>query len=104
MRCVRGIEVNDDTMGLETMREVCLKGPGHYLGSSQTLGLMQTEYVYPATADRSSPKEWEEKGRPDLLANATARKDRILSQPSAARLDPATDAAIRARFRIHLPA
>jgi trimethylamine---corrinoid protein Co-methyltransferase len=104
LRCVRGIEVTDDTMALETMRATCMGGPGHYLGSDQTLALMQTEYIYPATADRTSPKEWEEKNRPDLVKNATARKDKILSQPSAARLDPATDAAIRARFRIHLPA
>ena len=38
------------------MREVCLEGPGHYLGHPQTLSVMQTEYVYPAVADRTSPK------------------------------------------------
>jgi trimethylamine--corrinoid protein Co-methyltransferase len=101
-RCVRGIEVTDDTLGLETMRDVCLTGPGHYLGSEQTLGVMQTEYVYPATADRTSPKEWEEKGKPDLLLNATARKEEILSKPSDATFDPVADAAIRERFKIHL--
>ena len=84
------------------MRTVCLKGPGHYLGSDQTLGLMQTEYVYPKTADRTSPKEWEEKGKPDLLKNATKRKEEILAQSSDALLDPITDAAIRKRFNIHL--
>ncbi len=103
LRCVRGIEVNDETLGFATMQEVCLKGPGHYLGSDQTLGLMQTEYVYPKTADRTSPKEWEERGKPDLLRNATARKEQILNQPSQAQFDPVTDAAIRARFNIHLP-
>ena len=103
LRCVRGIEVNDDTLGLETMRAVCLGGPGHYLGADQTLALMQTEYIYPATADRSSPKEWEERKKPDLIARAVARKEAILAQPSAAAFDPVTDAAIRARFRIHLP-
>ncbi|WP_458792491.1 trimethylamine methyltransferase family protein [Yoonia sp. MH D7] len=102
LRCVRGIEVNDDTLGLETMRDVCLKGPGHYLGSDQTLAMMQTEYVYPKTADRTSPKEWLEKGKPDLLVNATARKEAILAKPSDAALDPVTDAAIRSRFKIHL--
>ncbi len=103
LRCVRGIEVNEETLGLETMREVCLTGPGHYLGSDQTLALMQTEYVYPATADRSSPKEWEERNKPDLIRNAIARKEGILAEPSAARFDPVKDQAIRARFNIHLP-
>ena len=102
MRCVRGIDVNEDTIGLETMRAVCLDGPGHYLGSDQTLALMQTEYVYPETADRFSPKEWEEKGKPDLLLNATARKEAILAERPAAMFDPALDAALRARFNIHL--
>ncbi|MBT8409308.1 MAG: trimethylamine methyltransferase family protein [Alphaproteobacteria bacterium] len=104
LRCVRGIEVTDDTLALETMRETCLGGPGHYLGHSQTLALMQTEYVYPALADRTSPKEWDENGRPDLIANAIARKKALLEGRSAAALDPALDAAIRARFAIHLPA
>ena len=45
LRCVRGIEVTEDTVSIETMRDVCLGGPGHYLGSDQTLRLMQTEYV-----------------------------------------------------------
>ena len=104
LRCVRGIEVTEDTLSLETMRQTCIGGPGHYLGSDQTLGLMQTEYLYPAVANRHSPKEWEEKGKPDLVAGATARKQAILARPSAARLAPEVDAAIRARFRIHLPA
>ena len=103
IRCVRGIEVTDDTLALETMRATCLGGPGHYLGSDQTLNLMQTEYVYPATADRYSPKEWLEKGSPDLLKNATSRKVKILSERAAARFDPVVDKALRERFVIHLP-
>ena len=103
LRCVRGIEVTEETLSLDAMRATCLGGPGHYLGSGQTLSVMQTEYVYPALADRWSPKEWDEKGRPDLIARARARKEAILSAPSPARLPDAVDAAIRARFAIHLP-
>lgn len=103
LRCVRGIEVNDATLGLETMRQVCLGGPGHYLGSDQTLALMQTEYIYPETADRTSPKEWQERGKPDLIAQAIARKEAILARASAAAFDHATDRVIRERFNIHLP-
>jgi trimethylamine--corrinoid protein Co-methyltransferase len=102
LRCVRGIEVTEDSVSLDAMREVCLGGPGHYLGHPQTLGLMQTEYVYPLTADRTSPKEWVELGRPDLLARATRRKHEILARSAAPLLDPQTDAAIRERFRIHV--
>jgi len=107
LRCVRGIEVTDDTMALEVMRESCLGadgtgGVGHYLGAGQTLGNMERDYVYPALGDRTSPKEWAENDRPDLLENATARKDAILANHARARFDPATDMAIRASFNIHL--
>lgn len=104
LRCVRGIEVDEDSLSLEVMRATCLGGPAHYLGSDQTLERMQRDYVYPVVANRSSPKEWEEQGKPDLVAQATVRKEKILAQGSAARFDAATDAAIRARFAIHLPA
>jgi trimethylamine--corrinoid protein Co-methyltransferase len=103
LRCVRGIEVDEDSVSLETIRATCIGGPGHYLGTDQTLERMQTDYIYPVLADRSSPKEWEERGKPDLIAGATARKNAILAERAAARFDPATDAAIRARFNIHLP-
>ena len=102
MRCVRGIEVSEDTVGLETMRATCLGGPGHYLGSDQTLSLMQTEYIYPVLADRSSPKEWQEKDRPDLIEQAVARKETLIAAPTQAALPPEVDAQIRQRFKIHL--
>jgi trimethylamine--corrinoid protein Co-methyltransferase len=101
LRCVRGIEVTEDSVSLEAMRSVCLEGPGHYLGHPQTLGLMQSEYIYPVVADRTSPKGWEEAGKPDLLQQARARKDRILAESLAPHIDPATDAAVRAAYRIY---
>ena len=104
LRCLRGIDVTETTLALDQMREVCLGGPGHYLGTSETLSRMQSDYVYPTLGDRTSPKQWAEIGKPDLNKKATARKEEILSHPSRARFDPATDKAIRARFRIHLPA
>ncbi len=104
MRCVRGIEVNEETLALDQMREVCIGGPGHYLGTEQTLSRMETDHVYPSLGNRSSPKEWDELGKPDLIKNATARKEAILSERSRACFDPKIDKAIRARFNIHLPA
>ena len=78
-RNVRGIEVNDETLSVDVIRNVCLDGPGHYLGHDQTLSLMQKEYIYPALGNRMSPKEWNEAGRPDIVERATARKREILS-------------------------
>ncbi len=103
MRCVRGIEVDDETLAVEQIREVCLGGTGHYLGTGQTLARMQADHFYPCLGDRSSPKEWDETGKPDLVAKAVARKQAILAEPNAARFDPLLDRALRQRFRIHLP-
>ncbi len=79
-------------------------GPGHYLGTDATLGRMQADYVYPTFGDRSSPKEWVELGKPDLIEKAVKRKEEILAVPSPARFDPLLDAELRDRFNIHLPA
>ena len=79
-----------------------MSGPGHYLGHNQTINLMQTEYVYPAIADRSSPKEWEELGKPNLLEVARQRKEDILANPHSSHISDALDAELRARFKILL--
>ncbi|NDW44106.1 trimethylamine methyltransferase family protein [Ruegeria sp. PrR005] len=104
LRCVRGIEVNDETLALDQIAQVCLGGSGHYLGTDATLSRMQMDHVYPTYGDRTSPKEWAEIGKPDLVAKAKARKDQILADRSPARFDPVTDAAIRAQFNIFLRA
>ncbi|MEC9343712.1 MAG: trimethylamine methyltransferase family protein [Pseudomonadota bacterium] len=101
-RCVRGLEITDESISLAAMREVCLDGPGHYLGHPQTLALMQSEYVYPDLANRMSPKEWFEAGRPDLLRRATARKEAILEAAPKPLIDRVADAGIRAAFDIRV--
>jgi trimethylamine--corrinoid protein Co-methyltransferase len=102
-RNVRGIEVNDDTLSVETIADVCMDGPGHYLGHPQTLSLMQREYVYPSVANRMSPKEWNEAGKPDLVETAARRKREILSTYHPNYLPRTIDDAIRARHDIKLP-
>ncbi|CDX62128.1 Trimethylamine methyltransferase MttB [Mesorhizobium plurifarium] len=98
LRCVRGIEVTDDALSIDTIADVCLKGPGHYLGNDQTLKLMQTEYFYPAVGDRFSPKEWNEKGRPDILSRAIAEKKRVLAERFPRHVSRLLDDKLRAHF------
>ena len=100
LRCVRGIEVTEDSVSLDTMRAVCLDGPGHYLGSDQTLALMQTEYAYPVLGNRMSPKEWNEADRPDLLEKARERKEAIL-RDAPCQVAPDIDRAVREKFRMY---
>jgi len=101
-RTIRGIEVSDEALSLDTIREVCLNGPGHYLGSEQTIRLMQKEYVYPLVGDRSNPKEWAERGRTSVVDRAHKRLQDILAAHFPAHIPHALDAAIRARFPVRL--
>ena len=77
------------------------RGPGHFLGSEQTLSLMQTEYIYPSLGDRTSPKEWVELGKPNLVQKAIEKKENILNN-AAKKIDPIIDKKLRSEFNIHL--
>ena len=101
MRCVRGIEVTEDSVSLDVIRSTCLEGPGHFLGSEQTLSLMQTEYIYPSLGDRTSPKEWVELGKPNLVQKAIEKKENILNNATK-KIDPIIDKKLRSEFNIHL--
>ena len=98
-----GIEVNDETLSFDVMRDVAL-GPGHYPGQSQTLELMKTDYLYPDLADRSTPGAWEEQGSLDIMARTQRSVKQVLSTHYPDHLDAHTDAAIRAKFPILLAA
>lgn len=102
-RTVRGIEVNDETLSLDAMRDVCVGGPSHYLGHEQTLGLMQKEYIYPDIGDRTSPKEWAEAGKPDLIDNAQKRVEELLSTHFPKHIPDVIDQKIRETFDVCLP-
>ena len=101
-RTIKGIDVSDESLSLETIRKVCLEGPGHYLGSEQTLQLMQTEYVYPMIGDRSNPKEWVEQGRPNSVDRASKKLKTIMNNHFPAHIQEHVDDAIRAKFPVRL--
>jgi trimethylamine--corrinoid protein Co-methyltransferase len=101
LRILRGIEVNDETLSVDLIEEV-VKGPGHFLGSEQTLGLMDSEYVYPELGDRLQPTLWEELGAQDIRQRAKASVEGILSTHYPNYIDPAVDAKIRDVYNIVL--
>jgi trimethylamine--corrinoid protein Co-methyltransferase len=102
LRTVRGIEVNEETLSYNVMEQV-VHGEGHFLRTEQTLGLMRTEYEYPALADRSTPGEWQAEGSPDIRLRAGERVKSILSTHYPEYIDPVIDAKIREQFPILLP-
>ena len=101
-RILRGIEVTDETLSYHVIKDVVF-GAGHFLGHPQTFELMNSEFLYPALADRTSPDEWEENGSPDIREKAQQRTREILSSHYPVHIDPVVDTVLRERFPIHLP-
>jgi trimethylamine---corrinoid protein Co-methyltransferase len=101
-RSLRGIEVSEETLSYEIIEQTVLV-PCHYLGTEQTLALMQTEYLYPKVGDRSSLSEWQYRGSPELMAAARVRVKEIMASHYPAVIDPARDAAIRSAYDIRIP-
>ncbi len=102
MRTVRGVEVTDETLSVDVIADVTMNGPNHYLGSDQTLRLMQTEYIYPEVCDRLSPKEWNEQGREVALDRAEAKVAEILKCHFPNPILPESDTRIRESLPIKL--
>ncbi len=103
LRCVRGIEVNEKTLSIDTIRDVCIGGPQHYLGQGQTLELMETEYVYPILGNRMSPNEWAAAEKPEIVKLAIKEKQRILQNHFPDYISREIDTALREKFNICLP-
>lgn len=97
MRMVRGIEVTDETLSLDVIEQVC-HGEGHFLGTQQSLDLMQSEYYYPHTGDRQSRDDWQADGGLDMWERARIKARKILREHQPLPIPPDVDAAIRVKF------
>jgi trimethylamine--corrinoid protein Co-methyltransferase len=102
MRLLRGLEVNEETLSLDVIDEVC-NGPGHYLGHAQTLALMNSEYYYPHTADRARRADWEEAGALDMREQARHHARKVLNTTFPQVVPDAVDGHLRDEFNILLP-
>ncbi|MCY3637080.1 MAG: trimethylamine methyltransferase family protein [bacterium] len=100
-RTVRGIEITPETLSTEVIADV-VHGEGHFLGHSQTLSLMQTEYVYPQIGDRLSPDDWVDAGARLIEDVAHDYVTEVLNRPKPDHITPEADARIRESFPIHL--
>jgi len=100
-RTLRGIEVTDETLSVDVIREVA-EGPGHYLGHAETLARMKTEFLYPTIANRTAPDAWREAGARGIHDTAAERARDILSSHYPTYIDARTDDEIRNRFPIRL--
>lgn len=102
MRMVRGIEVNEETLAVDVIREV-VNGEGHFLGHPQTIERMNSDYYYPHTADRRSRADWEQAGALDMRERARRRARHLLDTQFPTHIPNQLDDRLRAEFDIFLP-
>jgi trimethylamine---corrinoid protein Co-methyltransferase len=102
LRGVRGVEVTDETLAFDTIRDV-VHGDGHFLGQASTLARMRSDFIYPQVGDRRPPSAWEDDGARDVRERAQDRVREILSSHYPDHIDPALDARIRDAFDIRFP-
>ncbi len=102
MRLVRGLEVNDETLSLDVIHEVC-NGEGHYLGHDQTLEMMHSEFFYPHSSDRGQRADWQEAGGLDMRERARRRAREILTTEFPSIVAEEVDRQVRDEFNVLLP-
>ena len=102
-RTIRGIEVTEDSLSIEAIREVCVGGPNHFLGHDQTMQLMQKDYVYPNIGDRDSPKEWAEGGSQVALERARNQLLETMTSHFPRHISDEVDRQIRQLIPVRLP-
>ncbi len=102
-RSVRGIEIDDDNLALETIADVCLNGPEHFLGHEATLSRMQSDYVYPEVGNRLTPAEWMELGSKNVNEPARERVQEVLDTYFPKHVPDELDEHVREQFEILLP-
>jgi len=100
-RIMRGVEVNDETIGLDVVRSV---GPGGtYLAEVHTVEHFRKELWFPQLLDREFWSNWIERGASTMYERCAARKEEILrthvpeplDEDVAKELDKVVDAARR---------
>ncbi|MCF7890023.1 trimethylamine methyltransferase family protein [Candidatus Bipolaricaulota bacterium] len=102
LRVLRGIEVDEDRIGLDVIEEV---GPGNnFLTQQHTVNYSRSEEFYkPSVVDREDRTTWENNGSMDTRARARKRARKLLDSTKDNLLSEEVDEKIRDRFNIHLP-
>jgi trimethylamine---corrinoid protein Co-methyltransferase len=95
------IEINDDALGVEAIREV---GPGgHFFGAQHTLARYSDAFYAPMVSDWRNNQQWDAAGRPDALQRANALYKQALNEyappPMAESTRDELDAFVERRLR-----
>ena len=91
-----GVDVNEDSLGLEAVRDV---GPGgHFFGTAHTQARFRTAFHRPMISDWRNYETWEEAGRPE----APQKAQQLVGEFLHAYEPPAMDSAIHEELQAFL--
>ncbi|MGD9029561.1 MAG: trimethylamine methyltransferase family protein, partial [Anaerolineae bacterium] len=94
LRIARGVEVNDDTLALDAIREVGFSG--HYLDHEQTARRFRDEHFIPTLLPREPHDTWLAAGGRSALDHARERVRQLLADHQPRELDPAIERDLEA--------
>ncbi len=89
LRLARGVEVDDGTLALDLIREVCLAPGGNYLSLDHTARRFRHEHYIPRLLTREPYDTWVGEGSRTALDRARERAREILDNHQPRDLDPA---------------
>jgi len=88
LRFSQGIEVNEDTLSVQTIKKV---GPmGNYLKQRDTMVRFRKEHLTPKLSDRWTRMKWDQAGSKDAKKRAKERMENILKSHVPEPLEPET--------------
>jgi trimethylamine--corrinoid protein Co-methyltransferase len=97
MRAVEGIEVNEDTLAFDVIKEV---GPGgHFVSARHTRRHMRSEQYTPQLSDRDDRSKWEAAGAKEAKMRASEKAQAILAEP----MESVIPAKVRERLKAEIP-
>jgi trimethylamine---corrinoid protein Co-methyltransferase len=87
MEFIAPLEVTEDTLGLDAIREV---GPGgHFFGAAHTLARYTDAFYTPLISDWRNYQQWAADGRPEAWQKANALWKQALAEYQPPAIDPA---------------
>ncbi len=94
--------VDEKALAVSQIQDV-VNAEGHFLGQSETLERMETDFLYPEISDRHSIEEWQDRGGHELRQIAREKTRYLLSHHYPQHISEATDITLRNNFDIRLP-
>jgi trimethylamine--corrinoid protein Co-methyltransferase len=96
-RVLEGVQVNDETLALEVVRDVGHNG--HFLAHDHTLEFFRKELFFPELFPRQSIEDWLASGGRSITEVAHERVQEILAQAGSVALMPGADSGLERALR-----